>query len=221
MYFGKISTYTCNQALKFHMQALFLMQIQNLKSDFRCFNFLLFLGMNSETNQSTIPNPSDKRYVLKWIHFLPIKHFLVYLVWACTSIKTMFRQIVLSEFMLSVTRRNLVKMKLFRYFQHDHISNMSSSWIKIHKDLKFPSKCNIMNDSFFALSDFYIKCDFKWNFTLQFNWWKGFRIVSHRIYSMSDSIRIFNPKILSNFIKYFTKPKPALSSATHVINLFL
>ena len=50
IYFGKISTYTCNQALKFCMLALFLMQIQNLKSDFRCFDFLLFLGINSETN---------------------------------------------------------------------------------------------------------------------------------------------------------------------------
>ena len=35
---------------KFRMQALFLMQIQNLKSDFRCFDFLLFLGIKSETN---------------------------------------------------------------------------------------------------------------------------------------------------------------------------
>ena len=30
------------QALKFRMQALFLMQIQNLKSNFRGFDFLLF-----------------------------------------------------------------------------------------------------------------------------------------------------------------------------------
>ena len=42
------------QALKFRMQALFLMQIQNLKSDFRCFDFLLFLGIKSETNQCLV-----------------------------------------------------------------------------------------------------------------------------------------------------------------------
>ena len=35
------------QALKFRMQALFLMQIQNLNSDFRGFDFLLFLGIKS------------------------------------------------------------------------------------------------------------------------------------------------------------------------------
>ena len=52
IYFGKISTYACLQALKFRMQALFFMQIQNLKSDFRLFDFLLFLGIKSETNQS-------------------------------------------------------------------------------------------------------------------------------------------------------------------------
>ena len=32
------------------MQALFLMQIQNFKSDFRDFDFLLFLGIKSESN---------------------------------------------------------------------------------------------------------------------------------------------------------------------------
>ena len=51
MFFGKISTYTCIQTLKFRMQALFFMQIQNLKSDLRFFGFLLFLGIKSETNQ--------------------------------------------------------------------------------------------------------------------------------------------------------------------------
>ena len=35
--FGKISTYTCIQAFKCRKQALFLMQIQNLKSHFRGF----------------------------------------------------------------------------------------------------------------------------------------------------------------------------------------
>ena len=43
-------TYACLQALKFRMQALFFMQIQNSKPDFRFFNFLLFLGIKSETN---------------------------------------------------------------------------------------------------------------------------------------------------------------------------
>ena len=38
------------QALKFCMQALFLRQIQNLKSDFLGFGFLLFLGIKSESN---------------------------------------------------------------------------------------------------------------------------------------------------------------------------
>ena len=51
MFFGKISTYTCIQALKCRMQALSLVQIQNLESDFRGFDFLLFLGINSETNK--------------------------------------------------------------------------------------------------------------------------------------------------------------------------
>ena len=51
MFFGKIRTYTCIQALKFCMQALFFMQIKNLKSDFRFSDFLLFLGIKSETNQ--------------------------------------------------------------------------------------------------------------------------------------------------------------------------
>ena len=37
------------------MQALFLMQIQNLMSYFRGFDFLLFLGINSESNHSIIP----------------------------------------------------------------------------------------------------------------------------------------------------------------------
>ena len=53
MFFGKISTYTCIQALKFRMQALFFMQIQNSKSDFRFFDFLLFLGIKSETNHDS------------------------------------------------------------------------------------------------------------------------------------------------------------------------
>ena len=51
MFFEKISTYTCIQALKWRMQALFLMQIQNLKSDFQDFDFLLFLSIKSESNQ--------------------------------------------------------------------------------------------------------------------------------------------------------------------------
>ena len=51
MFFWKISTYTCIQALKFRMQALFLMQIQNLKSDFWGFDFLLQLGLKFESNQ--------------------------------------------------------------------------------------------------------------------------------------------------------------------------
>ena len=50
MFFGKISTYTCIQALKFRMQALFLMQNQNLKPNFRGLDFLLFLGIKSESN---------------------------------------------------------------------------------------------------------------------------------------------------------------------------
>ena len=50
MFYGKIRTYTCIQALKFRMQALFLMQNQNLKSDFQFFDFLLFLGIKSETD---------------------------------------------------------------------------------------------------------------------------------------------------------------------------
>jgi len=41
------------------MQALFFMQIQNFKSDFRFFDFLLFLGIKSETNH----------YEFKWRHF--------------------------------------------------------------------------------------------------------------------------------------------------------
>ena len=52
MFFEKISTYTCIQALKCRMQALFLMQIQNLKSDFQDFDFLLFLGIKSESNHN-------------------------------------------------------------------------------------------------------------------------------------------------------------------------
>ena len=51
MFFGKISTYTCIQALKCRMQALFLMKNQNLRLDFRDFDFLLFLGIKSESNQ--------------------------------------------------------------------------------------------------------------------------------------------------------------------------
>ena len=51
MCFGKISTYTCIHASKFCMQALFLMQIQILKSDCRGFEFLLFFGIKSESNQ--------------------------------------------------------------------------------------------------------------------------------------------------------------------------
>jgi len=51
MFFAKISTYTCIKALKFRIQVLFLMKIQNFKSDFRCFDVLLFLGIKSETNQ--------------------------------------------------------------------------------------------------------------------------------------------------------------------------
>ena len=54
IYFGKISTYACLQALKFRMQALFFMQIQNSKSDFRFFDFLLFLGIKSETNHNIL-----------------------------------------------------------------------------------------------------------------------------------------------------------------------
>ena len=54
MYLGKMSTYTCIKALKFCMKAIFLMQIQNSKSDFRGFDFLLFLGIKSESNQYTV-----------------------------------------------------------------------------------------------------------------------------------------------------------------------
>ena len=54
MFFGKISTYTCIQVLKFRIQALFFMQNQNLKSDFRFFDFLLFLGIKSETNHYAV-----------------------------------------------------------------------------------------------------------------------------------------------------------------------
>ena len=50
MFFGKISTYTWIQALKCRLQALFLMQIRNLKSDFRGFDFLFFIGIKSESN---------------------------------------------------------------------------------------------------------------------------------------------------------------------------
>ena len=50
MLFGKISTYTCIQALKCRMQAVFLMQIKNFKSDCQDFDFLRFLGINSEFN---------------------------------------------------------------------------------------------------------------------------------------------------------------------------
>ena len=53
MIFGKISTCTCIQALKFRVQALFLMQIQNLKSDCRGFDFLIFLGIKSVTNHDS------------------------------------------------------------------------------------------------------------------------------------------------------------------------
>ena len=45
IFFVNIRTYTWIQALKCRMQALFLMQIQNLKSDFRGIDFLLFLGI--------------------------------------------------------------------------------------------------------------------------------------------------------------------------------
>jgi len=41
-FFVRISTYTCIQALKFRMQALFLMQIQNLKSDSEFWLFYSF-----------------------------------------------------------------------------------------------------------------------------------------------------------------------------------
>ena len=51
IFFVNIRTYTWIQALKCRMQALFLMQIQNLKSDFRGIDFLLFLGIKSESNQ--------------------------------------------------------------------------------------------------------------------------------------------------------------------------
>ena len=40
------------QALNCRMQELFLMQIQNLKSDFRGFDFLLFLEIKFESNLS-------------------------------------------------------------------------------------------------------------------------------------------------------------------------
>ena len=43
----------CIQALKCRMQALFLMEIQNFKSDCKDFAFLLFLGIKSDSNQST------------------------------------------------------------------------------------------------------------------------------------------------------------------------
>jgi len=62
MFFGKISTYTCIQALKFRMQAQFLMLIQNLKSDFRGFDFLLFLGIKSESNQFLSKNHKNDNY---------------------------------------------------------------------------------------------------------------------------------------------------------------
>ena len=38
------------QTLKIGMQALFLIQIPNKKSDFLCFDFLFFLGIESESN---------------------------------------------------------------------------------------------------------------------------------------------------------------------------
>ena len=47
---GGLSTYTCIKALKCRRQPLFLMQIQNLMFDFRGFDFLLFLGIKSESN---------------------------------------------------------------------------------------------------------------------------------------------------------------------------
>ena len=45
------------------MQALFFMQIQNLKSDFRFFDFLLFLGIKSETNQYYVKNLNTKSVI--------------------------------------------------------------------------------------------------------------------------------------------------------------
>ena len=48
--FGKLSTSTCIKTLKYRMQAVFLMQIKNFKSDYQDFDFLRFLGINSEFN---------------------------------------------------------------------------------------------------------------------------------------------------------------------------
>ena len=87
MVFGKISSYKCIQTLKFRMQALFLMQNQNLKSDFRFFDFLLFLGIKSETNQYKCTMEEDRaanqRSVI-WTQWLN-KYSLLTMVWKSTQ----------------------------------------------------------------------------------------------------------------------------------------
>ena len=80
MFIEKISTYTCIQALKCRMQALFLMQIQNFKSDFRDFDFLLFLGIKSESNQKHyILNASFIEKLISNIHWWRSKVTIIFM----------------------------------------------------------------------------------------------------------------------------------------------